>query len=468
MSRPAEFQALPHSEESERAVLAAVLLSPGILVQLMEVLEEKDFYIEKNQAVYGAMLALYEDGAPIDLRTVQAKLELRGDLGTVGGLAYLTSLDLFLPAIDRTLDYAKIVKDASSRRHLMHIASDMTAACLGSGKEAKDILAVSERRLAMVWVGESSEWVSAGEAFEESDRIRAQQEDGTLPTFYTGIQAIDDLCGQIEAGELLVIGGNPKMGKSSLARQFLVEFSRRGAVLLATLEETVDQVMPKMACSLAEVSYTDWRLRRLDEEDTAAYWEARRDLSKRDIRLVGLGDPQKRRGRGRRRTWSDIERITRKADRKSKLSAVAVDYIQLLVEGKDTNWELENLSAGFAMLCGELGVVGVSVSQLNQENAKRKHKRDGSAPTWQEHLPQISDLRGSGGISQSAHKIFFPFRPSRFEPHNELYRPVCGLELAKLCLAANRNGDTGIVDVWWRGTTMTYWDGVPGGSYGRN
>jgi replicative DNA helicase len=44
---------------------------------------------------------LTADGAPVDIRTLQAKLEHRGEFERIGGLAYLASLDLDLPDIRR-------------------------------------------------------------------------------------------------------------------------------------------------------------------------------------------------------------------------------------------------------------------------------------------------------------------------------------------------------------------------------
>src|SRR4051812_26392072 len=77
-------KSLPHSEESERAVLGAVLLDPEILPTITGRLRPEDFYLERHQTLFGAMVQLQEERVTIDLRTLQAKLEQQGRFEGVG------------------------------------------------------------------------------------------------------------------------------------------------------------------------------------------------------------------------------------------------------------------------------------------------------------------------------------------------------------------------------------------------
>ena len=445
-------QALPHSEESERAVLAAILLSPSVLDQVNELLETRDFYLDKHQLIYGSMVDLWKEGRSIDLRTVQAKLELKNSFELVGGLSCLTGLDLFLPDIGRAMEYASIVKERSARRSLMATAANITDACLSSGLEAKDIVVEAERQIATIWVGESSEWVSAKEAFEENDQIRKNQAEGLIPTVTSGIYALDVITGPWEAGEMIVLGGNPKMGKSSFARQLMLHFSRFGPVIFATLEEPVNQVMPKMACAHGDVDFKKWRESKLSDDEEERYQEAREEIISRDVRLIGVGTKKKN-----ELTWPGIKRAFRKSAKKG-MRASCVDFIQKLVTGKDRVNELTVIANEYSMLGLETNTVSLLVSQLNRGNARRTHKKAGEKEKWEDHIPQISDFEGSGGIEQAGHKLIFPMRPAYFEPDNREYRSFGGAEKAKIILAANRNGPIGTAEVFWKGSTMTYWD----------
>ena len=69
-------RALPHSHEAERAVLAAVLLRPELLDELD--LDTATFYSDRHRRIFACYRELASRRSPIDLRTVQAVLEVFG------------------------------------------------------------------------------------------------------------------------------------------------------------------------------------------------------------------------------------------------------------------------------------------------------------------------------------------------------------------------------------------------------
>jgi KaiC/GvpD/RAD55 family RecA-like ATPase len=138
----------PHSEESERAVLGALLIEPLALPTLSGRLQSEDFYTERNRIVYAAMLQLQEAGIEIDLRTLQAQLEQEGRLEDVGGVAYLASLDLDLPDIGRLDSYVEIVKERSVRRRLISTCRSVIRDCQDGGSVIQDALDTAEGTIA--------------------------------------------------------------------------------------------------------------------------------------------------------------------------------------------------------------------------------------------------------------------------------------------------------------------------------
>ncbi len=110
---------LPHSEEAERAVLGALLLEPMRIVQVRARLEPRDWYVDRHRVLYQALLDVADAGSTPDLLTLQAHLEQAGVLADVGGPAYLATLDLDLPDLDRLDEYAEIVRERSVRRDLI-------------------------------------------------------------------------------------------------------------------------------------------------------------------------------------------------------------------------------------------------------------------------------------------------------------------------------------------------------------
>ena len=52
-------RALPNSSEAERAILGAVLLDNGLIIQAIELLRPEDFYVPSHRRIFVAMIALF-------------------------------------------------------------------------------------------------------------------------------------------------------------------------------------------------------------------------------------------------------------------------------------------------------------------------------------------------------------------------------------------------------------------------
>src|ERR671927_513697 len=88
----------PQSLEAEESVLGAMLLSPGAIGAVSEVLDAGDFYRESHGKIYRAALALYAKGEPVDAITLVDQLEERGELEAVGGKERVHELAALVPA----------------------------------------------------------------------------------------------------------------------------------------------------------------------------------------------------------------------------------------------------------------------------------------------------------------------------------------------------------------------------------
>ena len=75
----------PQNLEAEESVLGAMLLSPGAIGAVSEVLDASDFYRESHAKIYRAGLALYAKGEPVDAITVVDELGKTGTLEKAGG-----------------------------------------------------------------------------------------------------------------------------------------------------------------------------------------------------------------------------------------------------------------------------------------------------------------------------------------------------------------------------------------------
>ena len=115
----------PQNLEAERSVLGGILLENQAMPNLMEILEEDDFYRDAHRKIYRAMIDLCERRDPVDLITLTEEVNRKGWLQEVGGAAYLASLADEVPTAANILFYAKIVKEKSVLRQLIGAATEV-------------------------------------------------------------------------------------------------------------------------------------------------------------------------------------------------------------------------------------------------------------------------------------------------------------------------------------------------------
>ncbi len=433
----AGFQALPHSEESERAVLAAILLSPTILPSVSARLVAEDFYLDKHQAIYGAMLELQETGTQIDLRTLQARLELKNSFELVGGLAYLTGLDLFLPDISRTLDYAEVVKERSTRRRLMKISAEVTAACLGGGVEARDILAEAERELLglgqnMLYRG----FVPFERIVPEVLRSIEERAEGGMVGLATGFYDWDRLTQGLVAGNLIIIAGRPGMGKTSFAVNVAqhVAIRDKRTVGIFSLEMGQNELAQRILASEANLPFTSVRSGQLSDGQWRSLLDAARFSSPAPLHIDDSANP----------TLLEVASKCRRLKLEHGLSLVVIDYLQLMQAGgrfENRQIEIATISRGLKQLAKELEIPVIALSQLSRQTERRTG----------DHRPQLADLRESGAIEQDADMVCFIYRD---EVYNKDDPEVKGK--AELIVSKHRNGPTATIDLVFIGESTSF------------
>lgn len=423
-------KSLPFSEESERAVLASVLLDPRILPTISGRLRPEDCYLEKHQILYGAMLELQEGGTEVDLRTLQAKLEQRGQLDRVGGLAYLASLDLDLPDLGRVDTYVEIVKERSIRRRLIQVSSDIVRDCLDGGVEAE--LALGRAEQAIFGLGEEAVqrgFASIGEIFHETLEDLEERPGSTLIGVPTGFTDLDRKTHGLNRGNLIIIAGRPGMGKTSLALNMAhnVAMKEKRPVAIFSLEMSQQELALRVLCAEANVPFSRLRSSHLSNKEWSRIVEVVRADSGAPLFIDDDPNP----------TLLEIGSKARRLKQEKGLDLLIIDYLQLMEAGgkyENRNLEIAAISRGFKQLAKELDIPVVALSQLS-----RQPERRGS-----DHRPQLADLRESGAIEQDADLVMFVYRDWVYnsdpdDPQSDARNQ------AELILAKHRNGETGTV-----------------------
>ena len=427
---------LPHSEESERAVLGSVLLDPAILPTISGRLRAEDFYLDRHQLVYQAMLDLQDEQVEVDLRTLQARLEQRAQLDTVGGLAYLAGLDLDLPDIGRIDTYVEIVKERSVRRRLIHTSGQIIRDCLDGGVPAQEALGRAEQAI----LGLGEEAVQRG--FAQLSQVlhstleELEERPGTMLTGVpTGFADLDRISQGLNRGNLIIIAGRPGMGKTSLALNIgqHVAIREKRTVGIFSLEMSQQELALRILCSESDISFARLRANRLTQKEWGRIFQVVRGLEGAPLFVDDSPNP----------SLLEVASKARRLKAERGLSLVVLDYLQLMQAGgryENRNLEIAAISRGLKQLAKELEIPVIALSQLS-----RQPERRGS-----DHRPQLADLRESGSIEQDADLVAFIYRDEVYNPKEE------NRGLAELIIAKHRNGETGTVELVFLGETTSF------------
>src|SRR5438034_8621678 len=248
----------PQNLEAEESVLGAMMLSPGAIGAVSEVLDAADFYRASHAKIYRAALALYAKGEPVDAITLVDEIEERSDLEAVGGRQRVHELAALVPATANAGHYARIVHEMATLRGLIRVGQEIARLGWERPGETTDLLDQAEQVLFELSQGRvQSEFSHIEELLKESfERITALYEAGVDVTGVpSGFRELDKLTSGFQPGNLIIVAARPSMGKSALALCAAVNIAVRhsGPVALFTLEMSKSEVTQRLMCSEGKV-----------------------------------------------------------------------------------------------------------------------------------------------------------------------------------------------------------------------
>jgi replicative DNA helicase len=418
----------PQNLEAEESVLGAMLLSPGAIGAVTEILSADDFYRESHGTVYRTCLALYQQGEPVDAITLVDALEERGELEQVGGRARIHELAALVPATANAAHYARIVREMATLRGLVRAGAEIVRLGQDRPGETTDLVDRAEQivfDLAQQRVTSDFSHIE-GLLKESFERIMHLYEAGADVTgIPTGFKELDKLTSGFQPGNLVIIAARPSMGKSALALQMAQNLAVRAEIPVAlfTLEMSKSEVTQRMMCSEARVESQSLRTGKLKPEDWPRLTAACDKLMKAPIWVDDTGSI----------TMMEIRSKARRLkSREPKLGLIIVDYLQLMTSGGNAEnrvQEVSQISRQLKVLARDLEVPIVALSQLSRAVEQRHDKR-----------PILSDLRESGSIEQDADLVGFVYRDEYYNGEESESQGI-----AELILAKHRNGPTDTV-----------------------
>lgn len=124
-SKVEHLQLPPHSIEAEQHVLGGLMIDSAAWSKVADLIDADSFYRNDHKLIYGAITYLKTRRSGVDLTTVGAHLEQRGEIADAGGWSYIGTLQRDTPTAANILTYAGIVRDRAALRALKRMADDV-------------------------------------------------------------------------------------------------------------------------------------------------------------------------------------------------------------------------------------------------------------------------------------------------------------------------------------------------------
>lgn len=271
-------------------------------------------------------------------------------------------------------------------------------------------------------------WQPIGELLKQVEQGETRMA-ATVPTGFPDVDRI--LQGGFRPQQMVTIAGRPSKGKSTLA----VDFARYASLhrdipgLFVSLEMSANEIATRITAAEGAIALSSLLTGDLTEAEQGTVTDVRERLDEAPLYIVDAADD----------SWGTIRAAITSAHRRADIQYVVIDYLQLVtLEDKPQSMgreqEVSKLSRGLKMLAKRLGITVFAISQLN----RGPENRPGG-------VPQMSDLRESGGIEQDSDIVALVNRPDDDDKLSE--RAGEG----DLIIAKQRNGPTGTVALAFQG-----------------
>lgn len=384
----------PYSLEAEQGVLGAMLIRPDLITDIAAEIGPGDFYFPNHPEIFRVIVSMDDGKSGIDVLSVAEKVG-RLDDGSYA-LGYLGDINRNTPSAANALTYARIVKERSLDRRLIEAAQQVHELAHGDSSTADK---VAQAQAAVMAIDSSADEDSEVELQDYlSDHVEELQRrfdmGGKMDGLATGYADLDKLLMGLKGGQLIVIAGRAKMGKTTVAmgivRQNAIRDKKRGAVF--SLEMSRAELIDRMIAAEGSVPLTLLKsgeaMDQYPTEVTAGFAKIN------GARLTILDRPGW--------TMSKIRTWCRKKKRRTGLDYVVIDHLGLLdgeVPNQSALQRTSEATRQAKLLAKELDIPVILLCQLNRALEQRGDKR-----------PIPSDLRDSGTIEQDADIVLFVYR----------------------------------------------------------
>lgn len=423
---------LPHSTEAEQSVIGAMLLDQEAIITASEILVAEDFYNPQFKTLYHAMIALYQEGKPADLVTLQNKLKEQEVPAELCSVEFISGIISSVPTSANIKYYADIVKEKSVLRRLIRVSESITNECYQDTENLDQLLEQTEKQIFDVVQNRStSDFVPIRQvALETLESIQnAAKTVGAVTGISTGFYDLDARTAGLQKSDLILIAARPSMGKTAFVLNIAetVAIKNNVSTAIFSLEMSRVQLAKRLISMNSKVDSQHIRVGNLADEEWGKLTESTILLGESSLVIddtPGISIAQ-------------LRSKCRKLKLENNLGLVIIDYLQLMSgsgnrKNESRQQEISDISRSLKALAREIDCPVIALSQLSRAVESREDKR-----------PMLSDLRESGAIEQDADVVMFIYRDEYYHKDSE------EKGVTEIIIGKQRNGPTCTIKLKW-------------------
>ncbi|ALE05523.1 hypothetical protein AL755_08580 [Arthrobacter sp. ERGS1:01] len=399
---------------AEEEILSAAIITSGECLAGVN-LTGRDFSTMAGGLLFDLIKTIAESGGHADLITITKAInglpadEKRG----YPAVSVINALFAIGASGSASPFHAEVIAEEAARRRLIAAGQWLVQ----YGTEGMDVDSLADKALEAVQgavSGVSTTVDAIGATL--ADTINSFGEPVTYSE--TPWDSINQLIQGWRPGGLYIIGARPSVGKTIAGLQAAIKLTALGPVAFISLEMSEVELQKRMISLDAKIDIGHITRNNITEDDMQRMSPAIKRWETMPLYVDKTHGAK----------FSDISRHVWSVKRQHGLAAVVIDYLQLMESSDPKKREYEVVtenSRKLKLLAQQLDVPVIALSQLNRSSEQRDGK-----------VPQLSDLRASGGVEQDADVVILLHRDLMKSPHE-----------IDLIVAKNRHGITGTADM---------------------
>ncbi|MFD3568489.1 replicative DNA helicase [Streptomyces sp. NPDC058667] len=393
--------------DAERILAAAVMARTDLVDDLaVQGFDPADITTDRYRWIWFAVEEIRTDLQPGAIRWEAVDRQLQafradGRMPTVPATKDELA-ELYIEAMPASAAWAadRVTKKAVARRLVAHGHAAITLGRSAAFDPDTDIASAQSELDGVIRQSADDETIQVGDVLEGvlTRATTPPTTDDRIPTGFIDLDSL--LTGGWAAGQMVVIGARPAMGKTT----FGLGLARAAAVRngIPTLFESLEMGRDELGNSVvsAESRVALHHIKQgIVGDDTAAVQRLAKRVPAIKAAPLFIND-------NAFLTVPVLRARVRHLVRTAGLRLVIVDYLQLMQAPKAENRQVavSELSRQLKLLAKEFGITVIVLAQLNRGPEQRTDKK-----------PMVSDLRESGSIEQDADIVILLHREDAYE-----------------------------------------------------